>query len=171
MNTAELSRYAVGNALRILGDVCADLTQEQADWTPPGLANPIGATYWHTISLVDFVVHAWGLGQLPLSQTGGWEEKVVLFQEPDPEGGHGASLNTIRIDLAAMHEYTQAVTTAMTRWLDSLTPDDLDRTIDTFIGEMTLAQALESFVAWHTNAHCGEISALKGCQGFKGYPF
>jgi len=171
MNTAELIRYALENALNHLEGVTADLTQEQADWAPPGLANPIGSTYWHTMSLVDFVVQAWGMGQPPLSQTAGWEEKVVVFQEPNPEGGHGANLQTLRIDLAAMREYTQAVTAALTGWLASLTPEDLDRTIDTFIGEMSLGQALEAFVAWHTNVHCGEIAALKGCQGFRGYPF
>ncbi len=48
---------------------------------------------------------------------------------------------------------------------------DLERTIDTPCGEFNLGQMLESFVIWHINAHCGEISALKGCQGLKGYPW
>jgi hypothetical protein len=34
-----------------------------------------------------------------------------------------------------------------------------------------VAHVLDLFVVWHINAHCGEISALKGCQGAKGYPF
>ena len=38
-------------------------------------------------------------------------------------------------------------------------------------GEFTLAQMLDSFIIWHINAHCGEISALKGCQGLTGYPW
>ena len=171
MNTVELLQYAVRNAFSILEQVTADLTQEQADWVPPGLANPIGATYWHAISGVDFLVHAWGMGQPPLSQTAGWEEKVVLFQEPNPEGRHGPSLQTLRIDLAAMREYAGAVTMAAESWLASLTAEDLERQIDTPIGELSLAQVLETFGAWHINAHCGEISALKGCQGFRGYPF
>jgi hypothetical protein len=171
MNTVELIQYAVKNALDIMEQVTADLTQEQCDWAPPGLANPIGATYWHAISGADFVVHGWGTGRPPLSQTAGWEENVVLFQEPHPEGGHGANLQTLRIGLAAMREYTQAVTGAVNGWLASLTPEDLERTIDTPIGPLNLAQVLETFVAWHINAHCGEISALKGCQGFRGYPF
>jgi hypothetical protein len=55
--------------------------------------------------------------------------------------------------------------------LASITPEDLERKIDTPIGELNLGQLLETFVIWHVNAHCGEISALKGCQGAKGYPF
>ena len=57
MNTVELLQYAMKNAFSILEQVIADLTQEQADWMPPGLANPIGATYWHTVSSVDDIVH------------------------------------------------------------------------------------------------------------------
>jgi hypothetical protein len=32
-------------------------------------------------------------------------------------------------------------------------------------------QLLESFIIGHINNHSGEISALKGCQGIKGYPW
>ena len=53
MNTVELLEYSLGTALGILDQVTTDLTQEQADWMPPGIANPIGAMYWHTISGVD----------------------------------------------------------------------------------------------------------------------
>jgi hypothetical protein len=70
-----------------------------------------------------------------------------------------------------MRDYTRAVGGAVQSWLGSLTPEDLERKIDTPIGELNLAQMLETFVAWHINAHCGEISALKGCQGVRGYPF
>lgn len=37
--------------------------------------------------------------------------------------------------------------------------------------EYTLARILDLFVFWPLNAHCGEISDLKDCQGTKGYPF
>ena len=89
------------------------LGEEQADWVPPGLAIPIGAGYWHAISGADSLVHSWGMGQAPLSQTAGWEGKVVLYQEPNPEGEHGSNLRSLRIDLAAMREYTQAVVGAI----------------------------------------------------------
>ena len=56
MNTVELLQHSLGSAFGILGQVTADLTQEQADWQPPGIANPIGAMYWHTISGADDVV-------------------------------------------------------------------------------------------------------------------
>jgi hypothetical protein len=56
-------------------------------------------------------------------------------------------------------------------WLPSLKPEDLERVIPTPIGDYNLDQFLEICVIWHINAHCGEISALTGCQGLKGYPW
>jgi len=171
MNTVELTQYSLGNAFGILGQVTADLTQEQADWTPPGIANPIGALYWHTVRSVDQIVHGWGMGQSPLSQRTGWQEKVLLTSGAEVEEGSLAQMRAIRVDLPALHEYAKAVAESVQGWLASLTPEDLERRIDTPIGESSLGQMLETFVIWHINAHCGEISALKGCQGAKGYPF
>ena len=173
MNTIELTQYALDNALAILRQVTADLTQEQADWTPPGIANPIGGLYWHTLSSVDEIVHGWGMGETPLYQREGWREKVLTVSVPEPEhgGDYLAYLRTIRVDLAALHEYAEALAGAAQGWLTTLSPQDLERRIQTPIGELNLAQMLETFVIWHINSHCGEISALKGCQGVKGYPF
>ena len=88
MNTVELIRYSLDNAFGILGQVTADLTQEQADWMPSGIANPIGATYWHTISGADEIVFGWCGGQAPLYQKDGWQEKVAAFAShiPSPPG-------------------------------------------------------------------------------------
>ncbi len=173
MNTVELTRYALSNAFGILGQVTADLTQEQADWTPPGIANPIGATYWHAVSSADEIVHQWIRGDEPLRQKGGWQEKVLTVSVPEPEhgGDYFAYMRTIRVDLVALHAYTRAVAEAIQGWLASLAPEDLEHELDTPIGKLNVGQVLETFVIWHINAHCGEISALKGCLGVRGYPF
>jgi hypothetical protein len=172
MNTVELLQYSLGNALGILGQVTDDLNQEMADWAPPGIANPIGATLWHTLSSADYIVHQWCKGQAPLSECAGWWEKVLTVPAPQPEHGEDmAYFRTIRTGLPALHEYAHAVTEAIQGWLATLTPEDLERKMETPIGELTLGQMLETFVIWHINAHCGEISALKGCQGVRGYPF
>jgi DinB superfamily len=173
MNTVELLQFSLDNAFGILGQVTADLTQEQADWTPPGIANPIGATYWHTISGADEVVHRWCQGKEPLSASGNWRERALEVAVPEPERGGDwlAYMQAIRVDLPAMHEYAQTVCAAAQEWLTSLVPDDLERKIKTPIGELNLSQMLATFVIWHVDAHCGEISALKGCLGVRGYPF
>ncbi len=171
MNTGELLQYSLGNALGILGQVTADLTQEQADWTPPGIANPIGGLYWHTITSLDMVVHGWGMGKEPLFQTGDWKEKVVVSSAGEEEKDHPPEMRETYVNLEALREYEQVVVGVVQEWLVSLSPVDLARKVKTPVGELELAQMLETFVIWHINAHCGEIAALKGCQGAKGYPF
>jgi hypothetical protein len=171
MNTVEQLQCALGNAFGILDQVVADLDQEQADWMPPGVANPIGATYWHVISSTDAEVHDWVRGLLTLSESAGWYAKVVTASVPEEEEDPVAQMRAIRVDLPALHEYAQATAQAVQDWLASLTPEDLGREIDTPLGEFSLGQMLELVVIWHINAHCGEIAALKGCQGLKGYPW
>jgi hypothetical protein len=173
MNSVELSQYALGNAFGILNQVVSDLTQEQADWAPPGIANPVGATYWHTLSSTDDIVHSWLRGDAPLRQKDGWQEKVLTTSVPEPaEGGdYLAYMQAIRVDLASLHAYAEAVAEAVQAWLVSQTPEELERKLETPVGELSVAQVLETFVIWHINAHCGEIAALKGCLGVKGYPF
>jgi hypothetical protein len=39
------------------------------------------------------------------------------------------------------------------------------------IGALNPDQMLEAYFVWHISVHCGEIPALKGCQGLKGYPW
>jgi hypothetical protein len=175
MNTVELIQYSLGFAFDLLEQQVTDLTQEQADWLPPGNASPISALYWHTIVYVDTVVHDWGMGQPSLRQSAGWQEKVVIASPPvdpeDPMGDLRAIRVGLRVDLPALHDYARATAQALLGWVASLTPEDLERTIDTPIGELNLGQMLEAFIIWHINVHCGEISALKGCQGLKGYPW
>jgi hypothetical protein len=173
MNTVEMLQYSLDNAFGILGQVTGDLTQEQADWTPPGIANPIGATYWHAISGVDEIVHKWGQEIDPLNLKEGWQERVLAVTAPEPEQGGDwlTYMQAIRVDLPQLHEYSERVCDQVRIWVRSLSPADLERQIKTPVGELNLGQMLETFVVWHVNAHCGEIAALKGCQGARGYLF
>jgi len=171
MNTIEMLGYSLSSAFGILGQVTADLTQQQADWIPPGIANPIGALYWHTISGADQIVHEWGQGEEPLGQRDGWHQRVLLTGAPSGGQESLEEMQAMRVDLPVLHEYARTVAEAAQNWLASLQPEDLEREVQTPIGNLNLAQLLDTFVIWHINAHCGEISALKGCQGAKGYPF
>jgi hypothetical protein len=173
VNTLEFLNYSVKSTFDMLRDVASDLTQEQADWQPPGCANPIGATYWHALSSCDEIVHRWGQGQAPLTERAEWRQRALTVAPPEPEHGGDwyAWMSAVRVDLPVLHEYAEAVASAISDWLASLEPEDLARTIQTPIGELSLAQLLSTFVIWHVDVHCGEIAALKGCQGAQGYPF
>ena len=171
MNSLELITYAWQNAFGIFEQTTSDLTQEQANWTPPGVAHSIGTLYWHVISGTDFLVHGWCMGKPPLATTENWRDRVVLGPPGEDEAAHEARMQEVSIDLEAMHAYSKEVDAAVSNWLETLSPGDLEREIETPIGQLNMAQVLEVFAVWHLSAHGGEISALKGCQGARGYPF
>jgi hypothetical protein len=198
MNRVELLQFSLGSAFAVLEQVVSDLTQEQADWLPPGTAVPIGALYWHTVAHCDQVVHEYcmppfrtitqqewrkarlakqdlGMGQTPLRHSAGWQEKVVLALPPenpeDPFWDVRSFREGLQVDLAAMHGYARATAEVVQGAVAALTPEDLERTISTPIGDYAMDRFLSLFVIWHINAHCGEIAALKGCQGLQGYPW
>ena len=59
-------------------------------------------------------------------------------------------------------------------YLSGLSAEDLDRPFDLSswgMGAMPVGQILTTMLLGNTYAHTGEISALKGTLGLKGYPF
>jgi hypothetical protein len=158
MNTVELLQFSVGAAFDVLSSVTADLTQEQTDWRPPGTANTIGSIYSHILTYVDSYVRTYFIE--------GKTQPVTVESRPAE-----LWMQDVQVDLSELHAYADEVCSTAQNWLSSLAPKDLERTELTTAGEINLGQAVELFIIWHINAHCGEISALKGCQGLKGYPW
>lgn len=56
-------------ANELLEQVMQDVTQEQADWIPDGIANPISATYAHAVSAEDAVIQGIIKGEAYLFQS------------------------------------------------------------------------------------------------------
>jgi hypothetical protein len=158
MNTVELLQFSLGFAFDLLSQVTADLTQEQANWAPPGVASSIGAVYSHTLTYVDYFVQNYCIEGKPLPESIDSRPAALRMQD-------------VQVDPSALHKFAGNVKSKTQDWLSSLTPADLARKRDTTIGELSVGQMLEIYIVWHINVHCGEISALKGCQGAKGYPF
>ena len=158
MNTTDLLQFSLGAAFDILGQVTADVTQEQADWRPPGTANTIGSIYSHILTYVDYCVRNYLIEGNP--------QPVTVESRPGE-----LWMQDVQRDLSELHAYAGEVRSTAQNWLSTVPPEDLERRELTTAGEINVAQMLELFVIWHINAHCGEISALKGCQGLKGYPW
>ncbi len=177
MDPITLVREFLKQANDYLEMTMADVTPEQAHWTPPGVANPLGASYAHVVMSQDMVVNGMLRGQAPLfvstwaGRTGASEPMPM----PGPEWtNYGPWTRSVQVDLPAMREYAQAVYAASDDYLASLTPEDLDRPMDLSslgVGQVNLAWALHMLLIGHVNNIHGEISCLKGLQGAKGYPF
>jgi hypothetical protein len=177
MDAITLLRQQIDTAHQWLEGTMADVTTEQAHWTPPGIANPLGASYAHVVASEDMIVNGL-LKQAPPLFASAWGGKTGL-SEPMPTPGpeweqYGVWARRVHVDLAAVREYAHAVYANTDQYVGSLTPDDLDRSLDLSglgMGQVSLGWALSNLVLGHIHDLMGEISCLKGLQGARGYPF
>ena len=171
MNTINSHREALKWAVELLEMVMADVTDEQAHWLPPGLANPLGATYVHAVCALDGVINSLLQGQETLFATS-WAGKTG---SSDPQWAIEFEwARSLRVNLPQTKQFAQAVYAAADAYLASLNDEDLTREID--LSSMGLEPKsvnwiLNALACGHVNNMAGEISVLKGIQGSKGYPF
>jgi hypothetical protein len=175
VNTVSLLRDQLKQSHEFLELVMNDVTPEQVHWTPPGIANPLGATYAHLVMSEDGFVNGMLKGSAPL-MAGAWASKTGLSEPPPSAPGESWYLwaKQARVDLGALRQYAQAVYAATDQFLASLADSDLTRPIDLTafgLGNQTLAWILSNGVLGHVHGHGGEIACLKGLQGAKGSPF
>jgi len=94
---------------------------------------------------------------------------------PGPEWVNYATwTRRVQIELGALRQYAQAVAAETDAWIAGLSDADLDRPVDLSaagLGQHTLGTAIGLLIANHLGTETGEISALKGIQGARGYPF
>ena len=79
----------------------------------------------------------------------------------------------LRINGGELHEYAEAVFASTDEYLAGLTDSDLEQKLETktAVGERTVFDMLNGAVLFNIAWHTGEIAALKGQKGLKGYPF
>jgi hypothetical protein len=180
MDAVSLMREQLNTAHEWLEGTMADVTPEQAKGGDIGRATPIGAAYAHVVLSEDMLIQGMLRGTAPLSATE-WAGKTgASADQPMPGPGqdwetiYGEWKRGLKVDLPAMREYAKAVYAKSDEYLASLSAADLDRTMDLAglgMGKATLGWALGRLVVAHVDQMCGEISAIKGIKGAKGYPF
>jgi hypothetical protein len=171
MDAISFAREQMQWAHELLEMVMADVTEEQAHWQPPGIANPVGALYIHAVVAEDAVINAIIRGAAPLFASE-WAGRTGA-SEPGPFMSLDWSRN-LKVELPAARDYAQAVYANSDNYLLGLTAADLEQIVDVSqagLGHRPLSWCLNALVAAHINNMAGEISALKGVQGAKGYPF
>jgi hypothetical protein len=163
METLEFIRRLIAAGHRQLDASMKDTTPDQFNWTPTGTANPISATYIHSLNSEDFFVQALLQGKPRLWEENGCAEKTGIVKTPG-YGGGWEEFKTMRVDITPLLEYQQQVWAATDAYLANLAPAELERMVKFAGGERSLADML-MLTASHTLGHAGEISALKGIQG------
>ena len=172
--TQSTLRAALESAHHVLEGTMSDVDDELANRPAPGSSNPIGACYAHVAFSEDAIVNGWFKGQSPFLATS-WVGRTGT-NKPQPmrnivEGDLGEWYHSVHIDLPALRQYAQAVFENSEEFISSADDETLAREVDTPMGRMPLASAFEVFVIGHCNNLAGEISAVKGAFGRKGYPF
>jgi DinB superfamily len=170
MHATALLREQIQQAHAFLEATMEGVTPEQAHWIPPGVANPLAATYVHAIASEDLAIHQILKGEAPLYASE-WAEKTGISEVQPLTTAEWA--RRVHIDLPATRRYAQAVHATTDAYLATLTDEDLTKDLDLTgfgLGQMTVAAFLSQVIFGHIDNMCGEISVLKGLQGAKGYP-
>ena len=117
----------------------------------------------HCVAGEDLFVQQLIREKLTLWETQNWGEKIGVPVAPGgPMGWEEA--RQANLNLAAIMEFEEAVCEETLIYLNSLTPEALDRPVSFFGSERPVAFLL-AIIIFHSFEHLGEISALKGVQG------
>ena len=147
----------------------AGVTDELAHFDPPGTVTSIGAQAAHVVTGLDFFLLGVAAGKQPLL-VGGFADRSGV-SEPPPAGGEWSEWAArVKIDLPALEAYSKAVFSEIDGYLASISDEDLQQEKEFGpAGNQTILWALNILIL-NTFSHTGEISAIKGMQGLKGYP-
>ena len=172
MNAVNLLKLQFKNAHETLESTMQDVAPEVAGVRELGKALPVGAAYAHAVCSEDillskFVVHK----DTIMKDAGsiGLSEAMPGFDQWDK---HAMWAQNVVVDLEKFKNYAKEVYAATDSYLNTLKDEDLDLEIDMGqFGTYKLGFVLSSMFLLHIANLTGEISAAKGLQGLKGYPF
>ena len=176
MNVIDLLQLQLREAHAFLEATMSDVTPELASHQPAGKANSVGVTYAHAVVAEDMLINGMLRQSPPLFATSdaGRTGLSEPMPSPGPEWARYADwTRTVQVALPALRQYAQAVYAASDQYLAGLSAEDLERPIDLSMvgmGNVTLGWMLSRLVIAHVDNECGEISAIKGVQGARGYP-
>ncbi len=158
-----------------LGQTMNGVTEEVAHYMPPGKANPIAGTYAHLVFSEDMFVHNFLKKTKPLmdttykGNTGASEVHPMEWEVAYPKW-----LKEVKLDMKQFDKYAKAVFSETEKYVATLTDKDLEKDIDLSMmgmGKKKMYDFIANLISGHAYPIMGEISALKGIQGLKGYPF
>ncbi len=141
------------------------LGPEELAWQPAADANSIGWILWHMVRVEDMWIQFFAQFQTELWETEGWHEKFGL---PTRDNGFGHTAEQVKnfpaLDLSEFLRYRAAVRQATLAYLDTLTPEDMERVPRERRPEMSLGAMFRQIIG-EMYQHVGHIAYLRGLQG------
>lgn len=168
---------AIKQAHWLINAIFEDVDDELANRPVEGKANPLGTAYAHVVIAEDGIVHGMLQGLPPLMATDFAGRTGVDLPMPapgGPEGDLGEWFKTAKVDTAALRTYAAAVFEETERFISETDDTTLDKPIDLSfagLGVKPLTEVFTLLVVEHCDNFSGELSAIKGTFGLKGYPF
>ena len=148
-----------------LRDALDGLGPEELAWQPAADANSIGWILWHMVRVEDMWIQFFAQFQTELWETEGWHEKFGL---PTRDNGFGHTAEQVNnfpaLDLSEFLRYRAAVRQATLAYLDTLTPEDMERVPRERRPEMSLGAMFRQIIG-EMYQHVGHIAYLRGLQG------
>ena len=138
---------------------------------PGATVTSIASIYAHTVFAEDAIVNGMLQGKAPMFQSDGWEAKTGVSASGPQPSINAEWAKSVKMDFPKFQEYAKAVFANTDAYLAGLPDADLERKIQTPIGEQTVGWAVVSLLGTHFPQHAGEIAAVMGVQGLKGLPF
>lgn len=171
MNAVDFARQALDFVHSSFRGTITDLTDDQANHPVAGTAGSIASSMAHLVVAEDSIVHVLLAGAQTLAE-GEFKDRtgINLPQWFNDEQWR----SSVRVQVAPFKVYADAVFAATEAWVSSRTADDLERPLDLTeygIGQVNEGWAIAALLVAHAGNLTGEVSALKGTQGLKGYPF
>jgi uncharacterized damage-inducible protein DinB len=166
MTPAELLTEAFERVLETATGAVDGLTVDQLTRRPEPDANTIGWLVWHLARVQDdHVADVAGTEQVWTAQ--GFADRFGLPFDAEATGfGQDADeVGQVRAEAGLLAEYVRAVHDQTTSYVASLTPDDLDRVVDTrWDPPVTLGVRLVSVISDDLQ-HAGQAAYLRGLLG------
>lgn len=171
MDAVELLRKQVKETYAWLEMTLEDISEEQANWRPPGTANSIGAVFAHAIIAADSGLSTQIRGVMPIIASEYRGE--VGISEIQPFGRDWAEwARRLQVDWALLRQYGRDVRERVQQYVDLATEAELDMTIDMTFAQLGIWTGLDLYNLHginHIRIHGGEIACLKGLQGGRGW--
>jgi hypothetical protein len=169
MKVQDVARSQLGFWHGTCGAMMGDCGEALNKQVPGATITSIASVYAHMVFSEDAIINGMLQGKPPMFQSDGWEAKTGVKAIPPSMNVDWAK--SLKMDFPKFQEYAKAVFANTDSYLANLSDADLEKKVQTPIGEQTIGWAVTTLLGTHFPQHAGEIAALKGVQGLKGLPF
>lgn len=175
MNSIQLLQEQFNSAHHTQEATISDASKKALHFNKTSKALPAGAAYAHSVLGEDIVLSTMLMNKKPLSSSKtaktGLSQPMPPFDKWDQ---HEKWARTVKVDLPVLQVFAKKVYKQTDGYLKSLKEKDLEKVYDMTswgMGKQTVGFVINNFLLLHIANLTGEMSAAKGFQGLKGYPF